>query len=54
MTTTHLNANPRSFGRRRPFLSEAAAAPRPAIGDDLKLFAVTWFAGFVFVSIYLA
>ncbi len=54
MTTRHLHLNPRSFGRRRPFLSEAVAAPRPAIGDDLKLFALTWLAGFVFVSIYLA
>ena len=54
MTTTHLHLNPRSFGRRQPFLSEAVAAPTPAIGDDLKLFALTYFAGFLFVSLYLA
>ena len=54
MTTKRLQLAPRSFGRRQPFLSEAVAAPSPAIGEDLKLFALTYFAGFLFVSIFLA
>ena len=46
----------RGFGRRRPF-AEAAAAPAPApamAGDNLKLFASTYAAGFLFVTLFLA
>ena len=43
----------RSFGRRRPFV-DAAVAQRPAVGDDLKLFAATFAGGFLFVSVFLA
>jgi hypothetical protein len=43
----------RSFGRGRAWLS-----PQPevasGVGDDLKLFAGTFLAGFVFVSLLLA
>ena len=47
--------DPRSFGRRRPFLTDAAViAARPPLSDDLKLFAVTWLGGFLMVSIFLA
>jgi hypothetical protein len=44
--------DPRRFGRRR--VAVAAAAPvQPALGDDLKLFALTFAAGFLFVSILI-
>ncbi len=44
----------RGFGRRRPFV-EAAAAPAPALADDnLKLFATTYAAGFLFVTLFIA
>ena len=43
----------RSFGRgRRWVVPEAKTAP--PISDDLKLFATTFLAGFVFVSLLLA
>ena len=54
MTTRHLNFEPRSFGRRRPFEDGAVAAPAPALSEDLKLFVLTYLAGFMFVSIFLA
>ena len=54
MTTRHLPFAQRSFGRRQPFLADAAMAPAPAITDDLKLFATTYVAGFAFVLLYLA
>lgn len=47
----------RAFGRG-PVRVLAAAAPAPAplftIGDDVKLFASTFAAGFLFVSVFLA
>ena len=44
----------RGFGRRRPF-AEAAVAPAPALaGDNLKLFATTYAAGFLFVTLFIA
>jgi hypothetical protein len=55
MTARRLDFDPRSFGRRRPLVGEAVAAPVPlAISEDLKLFALTYLAGFAFVFIYLA
>ena len=53
MTTRRQPFDPRSFGRRQPFLAAAMPAPAPAISDDLKLFLMTYVAGFVFVSLYL-
>jgi len=45
-------SDPRRFGRRA--LAVAAAMPaQPALGDDLKLFALTFVAGFLFVSILI-
>ena len=46
--------DPRLFGRRQPFLTDAVALPQPAISDDVKLFLLTYLAGFVMVSIFLA
>jgi hypothetical protein len=45
-------ANPRLFGRG-PVRSAAAAEPTPQLSDDLKLFAATFLAGFLFVSILI-
>ncbi|GAA3907126.1 hypothetical protein GCM10022276_27000 [Sphingomonas limnosediminicola] len=43
--------NPRRFGRGP--VKDAGPAPTPAkISDDLKLFATTFAAGFVFVSVF--
>ncbi len=47
-------ADPRQFGRRTPFLTDAVPLPAPAMSDDLKLFALTYLAGFLIVSIFLA
>jgi len=44
--------DPRRFGRR-PTAVAAAFARRPALSDDLKLFALTFAAGFLFVSILI-
>jgi hypothetical protein len=46
-------ADPRIFGRGPKRLLEAAPAAS-RISDDLKLFATTFVAGFVFVSILIA
>jgi hypothetical protein len=45
--------DPRSFGRA---IQRALPADAPASGlsDDFKLFAMTFLAGFVFVSVFLA
>ena len=53
MTTRRLHFDPRSFGRRQPFLADAAVVPAPAISDELKLFLTTYGAGFLFVWLYL-
>ena len=45
--------HPLAFGRRGA--ARAAAMPAPAsIADDLRLFATTFAAGFVFVTVFLA
>ena len=54
MNDLRTHSDPRLFGRRQPFLTEAAALPAPAVSDDLKLFALTYLAGFLIVSIFLA
>jgi hypothetical protein len=54
MKTRHLPFGPRAFGRRRPFVTAAVAPPAPALSDDLKLFLMTYAAGFLFVSLYLS
>ena len=54
MITRRLDSGPLAFGRRPPFLREAVAAPAPGVSDDFKLFALTYCAGFVFVSLFIA
>jgi len=44
--------DPRRFGRRPP-PAAAIARPQPSISNDLKLFAVTFLGGFLFVSILI-
>jgi hypothetical protein len=53
MTARRLDLAPRTFGRRRPFVADAATAPAPVFSDDMKLFATTYIAGFLFVWLYL-
>lgn len=47
--------DPRLFGRRPLRQAEPAAAPVSAsnLGADLRLFATTFIAGFVFVSVLI-
>jgi hypothetical protein len=54
MTTRRAPFDPRSFGRREPFAAAALAAPAPLLSDDLKLFLLTYVAGFIAVSLWLA
>jgi hypothetical protein len=54
MNDLRTHPDPRQFGRREPFLTDVVAAPAPAISDDLKLFVLTYLAGFLIVSIFLA
>jgi hypothetical protein len=54
MTTRPLPFQPRTFGRRRPFVEGALASPAPSLSDDLQLFAFNFLAGFVFLTVYLA
>ena len=54
MISRRIALEPLSFGRRRPFVTHAVAAPAPRLSDDLKLFALTYLAGFLGVSIFLA
>ena len=44
--------DPRRFGRR-PALLIAVEAPGPSVSDDLKLFALTFLGGFLFVSVLI-
>ena len=45
--------DPRRFGRGRVWQSPASAASM-SVSDDVKLFATTFMAGFVFVSLLIA
>jgi hypothetical protein len=43
----------RVYGRERPYA--AAAQPEPSgIADDLRIFALTFVGGFLFMAVYLA
>ena len=41
------------FGRGRTWLLEMISAPAAAISEDVKLFAATFLAGFLFVSVLI-
>jgi hypothetical protein len=45
--------DPRRFGRAVVARPEALPAPAPAFSADLRLFAITFAAGFLFVSILI-
>lgn len=45
--------HPYRFGRRPSRLVEQPVDARPGLGEDLKLFATTFVAGFLFVSILI-
>ena len=49
----HSDSEPRVFGRKGAVAPSKGAAAPPA-SDELRLFAWTFAAGFVFVSIFLA
>lgn len=44
----------RTFGRRVVPQGNAVAATAASVGDDLKLFAMTFMGGFLFMTVYLA
>ncbi len=47
--------HPKLFGRGRMYeLSAPPSPPSIAISDDLKLFAITFLAGFAFVSVLIS
>ena len=46
-------ADPRSFGRNLPPARPAPGTPA-RLGDDRRLFAMTFLAGFLFFSVFLA
>lgn len=46
--------DPRLFGRGRMRLLETATKPVWRLSDDARLFATTFAAGFLFVSIFIA
>ena len=46
-------SHPRRFGRGPARVLAVTAQQRIAIPDDVKLFAATFFAGFLFVSILI-
>lgn len=45
--------DPRSFGKRRARKAADASGAGSTMADDIKLFAATFLAGFVFVSILI-
>jgi hypothetical protein len=49
------SVDPRRFGRRPAYLvAEAPQAPAPVLNDEVRLFATTFAAGFLFVSLMVA
>ena len=49
-----LRADVRSFGRGPTWLCDAPQEVWSSLSGDVKLFATTFLAGFVFVSLFLA
>jgi hypothetical protein len=54
MDSRTASIHPLHFGRREPRPMEAATEAEPIFSDDLRLFATTFVAGFLFLSLYLA
>ncbi len=56
MRTTRpaLAIDPRRFGRRPLFAEEVAHRPAALFSEDVRLFAATFTAGFLFVSVLIA
>ena len=52
-TKAAIAIDPQAFGRKI-YVHKSAPVARPSITADLKLFASTFAAGFLFVSIFLA
>jgi hypothetical protein len=48
------SASPLTFGRRASFARAIALPEAQAISPDLKLFAATYAAGFLMVSLFIA
>jgi len=46
--------HPLRFGRREPRPLQVSTEPKSSLSDDLKLFASSFVAGFLFLSLYLA
>lgn len=47
-------ADPRQFGKRFQEPAGHADCAAPSLGDDVRLFALTFAAGFLFVSVLIA
>lgn len=45
--------HPRRFGKGQVRALELGSRPRPSLSNDVKLFASTFIAGFLFVSILI-
>ncbi|HXH53034.1 MAG TPA: hypothetical protein VNH53_06365 [Sphingomicrobium sp.] len=46
--------DPRLFGRRQSFVLDESPQPSMALGEDARLFATTFAAGFLFVFLLIA
>ena len=41
------------FGRGRRYVAAAAELPKAGLADDIRLFALTFAGGFLFMAVYL-
>ena len=46
--------SPRAFGRRPAFAHAIEPAPAQSLSDELRLFALTFAGGFLFMTVYLS
>ena len=54
MTRPIGSPSPLGFGRRAPFVGAAALPKMPSLSPELRLFAGTYAAGFLLVSLLIA
>ena len=54
MDSRTASIHPLCFGRREPRPLQASTESKATFSDDLRLFATTFAAGFLFLSLYLA